>query len=184
MLIGYARVSTNEQNLDLQKDALLKAGCERVFEERISGSREVRNALTSALSHLRDGDTLIVWKLDRLGRTVRQLVEFVADLQKRGIHFASLTDRIDTSTPSGRFFFHMMAALAEMERDLIRERTQAGLAAAKARGRLGGRLAKLSRQQVDHARRLMADPVITGAEVARTLGVSRSTLYRALGKTT
>lgn len=182
MLIGYARVSTNEQNLDLQRDALLKAGCERIFEEKVSGSRELRISLDAAFSHLRVGDTLVVWKLDRLGRTVRQLVELVGRLEKQGIHFASVTDRIDTSTASGRFFFHVMAALAEMERDLIRDRTRAGLVAAKARGRQGGRPAKLSGLQIDHARRLLADPAITGTDVARTLGVARSTLYRAVGK--
>ncbi|MDG2522142.1 recombinase family protein [Caulobacter segnis] len=182
MLIGYARVSTNEQNLDLQKDALLAAGCERIFEEKVSGSREDRTSLSAALSHLRAGDTLVVWKLDRLGRTVRQLVELVSKLEKRGVHFASLTDRIDTSTASGRFFFHVMAALAEMERDLVRDRTRAGLAAAKARGRHGGRPLKLSGLQIEHARRLLADPTITGTDVARTLGVARSTLYRSVGK--
>jgi DNA invertase Pin-like site-specific DNA recombinase len=153
-----------------------------VFTDQTSGGRGVRPGLEGARSHLREGDTLIVWKLDRLGRSVRQLVEFVSTLQQAGIHFASLTDGIDTSTPAGRFFFHMMAALAEMERDLIRERTKAGLSAAKARGRLGGRRPKLTAQQVAHARRLLEDPATTGAEVASTLGVARSTLYRTIGR--
>ena len=136
MLLGYARVSTDEQNLELQGDALSAAGCDRIFSDKLSGSRLDRPGLAAALSHLRSGDSLVVWKLDRLGRTVRQLVEFVARLNQDGIEFRSLTDGIDTTTPAGRFFFHMMAALAEMERDLTRERTMAGLAAARARGRL------------------------------------------------
>lgn len=182
MLIGYARVSTGEQRLDLQIDALQRAGCERIFSDQTSGARADRAGLADAQSHLRPGDTLMVWKLDRLGRSVRQLVDFTSRLQADGIHFASLTDGIDTGTPAGRFFFHVMAALAEMERDLIRERTTAGLSAARARGRLGGRRAKLTAQQLSHAARLLSDPGTTGAEVARTFGVSRSTLYRSLGQ--
>ncbi|USQ98437.1 recombinase family protein [Caulobacter sp. RL271] len=180
MLIGYARVSTAEQRLDLQVDALVRAGCERVFSDHASGGRGDRAGLADALSHLRAGDTLVVWKLDRLGRTVRQLVGFTAELRAKEINFASLTDGIDTGTAAGRFFFHVMAAMAEMERDLVLERTLAGLAAAKARGRLGGRPTKLTAQQVSHAKLLLADPEVSGAEVARTLGVARSTLYRSL----
>lgn len=182
MLIGYARVSTSDQRLDLQVDALTRAGCDRVFTDQASDGRVDRAGLDGAMSHLRAGDTLIVWKLDRLGRTVRQLVELVTDLQSSGVEFASLTDGIDTGTPAGRFFFHIMAALSEMERDLIRERTRAGLAAAKARGRQGGRPPKLSVQQLNHARRLLSDPLTTSLEVAQTFGVARSTLYRALGR--
>jgi DNA invertase Pin-like site-specific DNA recombinase len=180
MIFGYGRVSTGDQRLDMQVDALQRVGCERIFTDQASGGRGERPGLERLSSHLRSGDTLIVWKLDRLGRSVRQLVDFVADLQARGVHFASVTDGIDTSTPAGRFFFHLMAALAEMERDLIRERTKAGLEAAKARGRVGGRRRKLTAQQVSHAKRLLADPEITGAEVAKTLGVARSTLYRSI----
>lgn len=180
MLLGYARVSTDEQNLELQADALSAAGCDRIFSDKLSGSRLDRPGLVAALSHLRSGDTLVVWKLDRLGRTVRQLVEFVAKLNQDGIEFRSLTDGIDTTTPAGRFFFHMMAALAEMERDLTRERTMAGLAAARARGRMGGRPPALSQRQLTQARHLMQHPDQTMAEIAATLGVSRSTLYRAL----
>ena len=180
MHIGYARVSTTDQRLDLQLDALQRAGCERIFTDQLSGAKADRPGLQSAASHLRAGDTLVVWKLDRLGRTVRQLVEFVSNLEGRGVHFASLTDGIDTGTPSGRFFFHVMAALSEMERDLIRERTRAGLDAARACGRQGGRPRKLSARQVGHAAKLLADPDTTGTEVAQTLGVARSTLYRAL----
>lgn len=182
MLIGYARISTGEQRLDLQLDALKRAGCQRVFEDQASGGRTTRPGLDAARSHLRTGDTLVVWKLDRLGRTVRQLVDMVASLQSQGIQFVSITDGIDTSTPAGRFFFHVMAALAEMERDLIRERTKAGLSAAKARGRLGGRRPKLTAQQISHAKRLLADPTTTGAEVAETFGIARSTLYRSVGR--
>lgn len=180
MLIGYARVSTADQNLDLQLDALQRVGCERVFTDKLSGSRLDRSGLSDAMSHLRAGDTLVVWKLDRLGRTVRQLVTMVADLQTAGIQFRSVTDGIDTSTSAGRFFFHVMAALAEMERDLVRERTRAGLAAAAARGRLGGRRRKLGPKQLEHARFLIGQPGNSAAEVARTLGVSRATLFRAL----
>lgn len=183
MLLGYARVSTEEQNLELQVDALERAGCERMFSDKLSGSRLDRPGLAAALSHLRSGDTLVVWKLDRLGRTVRQLVEFVAKLNQDGVEFRSLTDGIDTTTPAGRFFFHMMAALAEMERDLTRERTMAGLAAARARGRLGGRPPALSPKQLMQARHLMQHPDQTMAEIAATLGVSRSTLYRSLRST-
>lgn len=184
MLIGYARVSTGDQRLDLQVDELNRAGCVRVFTDHAGGSRLDRVGLEAAMSHLRPGDTLLVWKLDRLGRTVRQLVELVAALQARHVEFVSLTDGIDTGTPAGRFFFHVMAALAEMERDLIRERTKAGLIAAKARGRLGGRPSKLTSQQLRHARKLMADPETTAVDVAKTLGVARSTLYRALSRPT
>ena len=119
MLVGYARVSTQDQNLDLQTQALNDAGCERIYEDKISGTRAEREGLTKALDHLRSGDTLVVWKLDRLGRSVKHLVDLVNNLHEKGIHFKSVTDNIDTSTPSGRFFFHVMASLAEMERDLI-----------------------------------------------------------------
>ena len=135
MLIGYARVSTQDQNLELQLDALTKSGCQKVFEDTISGTRADRPGLGKALEMLREGDTLVVWKLDRLGRSVKQLVELVSDLHKQNVQFKSLTDSIDTGTPSGRFFFHVMASLAEMERDLIVERTRAGLDVARQLGR-------------------------------------------------
>jgi DNA invertase Pin-like site-specific DNA recombinase len=181
VLIGYARVSTQDQNLGLQTDALAKAGCERFFEDKASGARDDRPGLTKALSHLREGDTLVVWKLDRLGRSLRSLIDFVEDLQKRNVQFKSVTDGIDTTTVAGRFFFHVLAALAEMERDLIRERTNAGLAAARARGRKGGRKPKMSKAQIAHARKLLQDPGITITSVAETFGVNRSTIYRSLG---
>ena len=180
--IGYARVSTDDQRLDLQRDALQAAGCARLFEDTISGARAERPGLAQALSHLRPGDTLVVWKLDRLGRTVHGLVAFMAELQARGIQFRSLKDAIDTGTPAGRFFFHVMAALAEMERGLIRERTRAGLAAARARGRLGGRKPLMDARRLDTARRLLRDESLSMQEIAARVGVSRSTLYRALGR--
>lgn len=182
MLIGYARVSTEDQNLDLQRDALTRAGCERIFDDKASGARDDRPGLAAALSHARRGDCLVVWKLDRLGRTVRGLLGFVDELRGRGVDFRSLHDSIDTGTAAGRFFFHVMAALAEMERDLIRERTNAGLAAARARGRKGGRHAKLTPRQIAHAKRLLADPKTTMTEVAEGLRIDRSTLYRALAR--
>lgn len=181
MDIGYARTSTTEQNLDLQIDALKREGCEdmNIFTDQISGATRVRPGLDEALKYLRPGDTLVVWKLDRLGRTVKGLVELVDLLQERGVQFKSTTDGIDTSTPAGRFFFHVMAALAQMERELIRERTQAGLAAAKARGRLGGRKPKMSKVDVASAQSLLNDGM-TAKEVAGVLKVSRATLYRSL----
>lgn len=182
MLIGYARISTPDQNLDLQIDALEKAGCERIFSETASGVWTERAALTDALSHARESDVFVVWKLDRLGRTVGQLVDFVGGLRARHVEFRSLTDGIDTTTPAGRFFFHMMAALAEMERDLIRERTMAGLSAARARGKKGGRRPLLTARQLAQARLLLEHPDQTMEGVATSLGVSRSTLYRALAR--
>ena len=181
MLIGYARVSTEDQNLDLQQDALTHAGCERIFVDKASGVRTDRPGLGEALSHLRPGDSLVVWKLDRLGRSVRDLIEFVGALRQREINFRTLDgNAFDTGTAHGQFFFTMMAALAEMERGLIRERTTAGLAAARARGRLGGRPSKLGRSQLAHARRLLEERSTSVTEVAATLGVDRTTLYRAL----
>jgi len=178
-MIGYARVSTDEQSLALQVDALTTAGCSRVFSDTASGRAAARPGLADALSHARSGDTLAVWKLDRLGRSVAGLIALVGDLEKRGVAFRSLTDGIDTSTPAGRFFFHVMSALAQMERELIVERTQAGLNAARRRGRVGGRKRKMTDARVDAAVRLLAGgtPAI---EVAETLGVSRATLYRWL----
>lgn len=180
MLIGYARVSTDDQNLDLQLDALKKAGCAQLFTDQVSGAAAVKTGLEAALAYLRESDTLVVWKLDRLGRTVKGLVELADLLNSRGIQFRSLTDGIDTSTAAGRFFFHMMAALAEMERDLIRERTTAGLAAARARGRKGGRKPKLDDAKLDAARKLL-EAGTPAVDVAKTLGVGRATLYRHLG---
>ena len=177
MLIGYARVSTPDQQLTLQKEALAKAGCEKIFEDCQSGAKRERPGLVKTLEQLRKGDTLVVWKLDRLGRTVKGLVDLVNQLHEQGIHFKSITDSIDTSTPSGRFFFHMMASLAQMERELIIERTQAGLAAARGKGRIGACKRKMTETKMISAKQLL----IAGTpprEVAKALEISVATLYR------
>ena len=179
MLIGYARVSTQDQNLALQYDALMHAGCQKVFEDKISGTKAERPGLSLCLEMLREGDTLVVWKLDRLGRSVKQLVNLVGELQEQGIHFKSLTDSIDTSTAAGRFFFHVMASLAEMERELMVERTRAGLEVAKNLGRKGGRKPKMNESKLESAKKLLASGV-PPKEVAKNLGVSVPTLYRWL----
>jgi DNA invertase Pin-like site-specific DNA recombinase len=177
MLIGYARVSRGEQDLAFQQVTLQGAGCEKIFNDKISGSQMDRAGLTEALSHVRKGDTLVVWKLDRLGRSVKGLIELVSILEKRGAHFKSLTDQIDTGTPAGRFFFHVMASLAQMERELIVERTQAGLASAKTQGRVGGRKRKMTSSKVESAKKLLASGILP-KDVARDLNVSIPTLYR------
>jgi DNA invertase Pin-like site-specific DNA recombinase len=177
MLIGYARVSTQDQNLELQREALTKAGCKKVFEDKVSGTRADRPGLAKAQEILREGDTLVVWKLDRLGRSVKQLVDLVGALNRQSVQFKSLTDAIDTGTPSGRFFFHVMASLAEMERDLIVERTRAGLAVARQLGRKGGRKPKMTESKIVSARKLLANGV-PPRDVAKNLGVSIPTLYR------
>ena len=182
MLVGYARVSTTDQNLDLQKDALRKAGCRRVYADTASGATDARKGLTQALGYLRKGDTLVVWKLDRLGRSLRHLIDTVNKLHARKVGFRSLQENIDTTTSGGKLFFHVFGALAEFERDLIRERTQAGLRAARARGRLGGRPRALSEKKLAQARMLYASRCHTAGRIAKTLGVSRSTLYRYLGR--
>lgn len=178
--IGYARVSTLDQNLALQRDALTEAGCEKIFIEQMSGAVTDRPALREALEYARSGDTLIVWKLDRLARSMKQLIETIEGLRLRGIGFRSLTEAIDTTTAQGVLVFHMFSALAEFERALIRERTRAGLAAAKRAGRTGGRPAKLTEDDLDVARTLLANPDITVTDVADRLGVSSATLYRYL----
>lgn len=177
MLIGYARVSTQDQNLDLQIEALTKADCKKIFDDKISGSRAERPGLAKALEMLREGDTLVVWKLDRLGRSVKNLVDLVGDLHKQGVQFKSLTDAIDTSTPSGRFFFHVMASLAEMERELTVERTRAGLEVARQLGRKGGRKRQMTDSKIESAKKLLANGV-PPRDVAKNLGVSVPTLYR------
>ncbi len=178
--IGYARVSTADQNPELQLDALRDAGCDRIFTDHASGAKTSRPELDRALDRLRAGDTLVVWKLDRLGRSLPHLVETIKDLSDRDVGFRSLQDPVDTTTSGGRLVFHIFAALAEFERDLIRERTNAGLAAARARGRVGGRKRALTPAQVTMARELLTDPKRDVANVAASFKVSRATLYRAL----
>jgi DNA invertase Pin-like site-specific DNA recombinase len=180
MLIGYARVSTQEQDPALQHDALTKEGCEKIFTEKASGTQRERPELTAALKYMRKGDTLVVWKLDRLARSLRQLIETVEMLEARGIGFKSLTEAIDTTTNSGKLIFHIFASLAEFERGIIRERTKAGLAAARGRGRKGGRPSALADNDLAAAKALLRDPNITVEEVAQRVGVSPSTLYRHL----
>jgi DNA invertase Pin-like site-specific DNA recombinase len=180
MLIGYARVSTTDQTLDLQQDALNAAGCEQLYTDTVSGSVTERPGLTQALSHLRTGDTLVVWRLDRLGRSLAHLIDTIRDLQERRIGFRSVQEQIDTTTSGGKLIFHVFGALAEFERDLIRERTHAGLAAARARGRLFGRPRRLTSQQIKQLRSLARDERTTVGEICQTLGISRATYYRHL----
>ena len=172
MRIGYARVSSQDQNPDLQLDALRAAGCKRIFVETASGAQRDRPELAAALAYLRSHDTLVVWKLDRLARSMKQLIETVEGMEARGIGLRSLTEAIDTTTAGGKLVFHIFGALAEFERALIRERTRAGLSAAKARGRQGGRPPKLTPQDLVAAKGMPADMSFTVADVARRLGVS------------
>lgn len=177
MQIGYVRVSTNDQNTALQRNALECAGCELIFEDKMSGKTSDRPGLKKVLRTLSEGDTLVVWKLDRLGRSMRHLVTLIEDLRGRGVNFRSLTDSIDTSTPMGRFFFHVMGALAEMERELIVERTRAGLAVARAQGRIGGRRPKLSEDEWTQIGRLLAAGE-TRKRVSIIFDVGISTIYK------
>jgi DNA invertase Pin-like site-specific DNA recombinase len=181
MLIGYARVSTNEQNLDLQQDALKKAGvsAKNLYTDKITGTKSERPGLEAALSHLREGDTLVVWRLDRLGRSLKHLIETVTSLKQQGIAFKSITENIDTSSATGQLVFHIFGALAEFERNLITERTMAGLDAARARGRKGGR-PKLKTQdsKVATAKKLYRDRTLSIPEICKTLHISKATLYR------
>jgi DNA invertase Pin-like site-specific DNA recombinase len=180
VLVGYARVSRTGQTLALQRDALRAAGCKRIFSDHgVSGAAKQRRGLDEVLSYLVPGDTLVVWKVDRLGRSLSHLVQVITQLDERGVNFRSLSDPIDTASPGGRLVLHIMAALAEFERSLIRERTLAGLAAAKRRGRTLGRKRSLTVGQVARARQLLESGRPRG-EVARSLGVARSTLYLAL----
>ena len=184
MLVGYARVSTHEQTLNLQKDALQQIGCEQLFTDTASGASTDRPGLDAALRFVRPRDILVVWRLDRLGRSLKHLIETIGALQERGIGFRSIQESIDTTTSGGKLIFHLFGALAEFERDLIRERTQAGLAAARARGRKGGRPQVIDDPNtVALARRLWEDKQNTIKQICQTLRVSRSTLYRYLQKT-
>ena len=180
MLIGYARVSTQDQHPELQLDALKAAGCEQFFHEKMTGKLAERPELDACLRTLRKGDTLVVWRLDRLGRSLKNLVEIIHGLEQRGVAFRSLTESIDTANASGKLIFHIFGALAEFEHSLILERTMAGLAAARARGRMGGRKPKLSVDDVRKAAAMLRDPFLTKTEVARHFKVSRVTLNKAL----
>ncbi len=178
MKVGYARVSTSEQREYLQHDALSEAGCERIFDEKASGSERDRPELKRAIEYLRPGDVLVVWKLDRLARSLRQLIETVDDLQNRGIEFVSLTEGIDTTSAGGKLIFHVFCALAEFEAAQTRERTVAGLKAAKARGRKLGRPAALTESQIKMVKSMKASGEHSMTEIAKQFGVSRATLYR------
>lgn len=182
MIIGYARVSTQEQHLDAQLDALNNANCEQIFEEKITGKHKDRPELKTCLKTLRKGDVLIVWKLDRLARSLKDLVEIITELNDREIGFRSLTEAIDTTSATGKLVFHIFGALAEFEHSLIRERTIAGLDAARARGRKGGRKPSMSGKDIKKAKAMLNDPQITKTEVAKHFGVSRVTLNSSLNK--
>ena len=181
-LIGYARVSTADQDLALQQDALESAGCVRIFHDCISGAKAERPGLAGALEYLREGDVLVIWKFDRLGRSVRHLIDTVADLERRGVGLRSITEAVDTTTPGGRLLFHIFGALAQFERDLIVERTSAGLRAAEARGRKGGRRPVITQDKLDRARRHIAAG-LTVREAAARVKVGKTALYEALGRT-
>ena len=180
MLLGYARISTQDQNLALQRDALTTAGCDRLFEDTASGSSRRLAARQDLLDYARPDDVVVVWRLDRLGRSLRDLVDVVATLGERGVGLRSLGEAIDTTSPTGRLTFHLFAALAQFEAELVRERTRAGLAAARRRGKTPGRRRTLDDDQVEMARTLLANPRLTGRQVAAQLGVHRATLYRSL----
>lgn len=175
MRVGYARISTGEQTLDLQLDALRHLGCDQVFHDVVSGAKDERTGLADALGYVRPGDTVTVWKLDRLGRSLKHLIAVMSELQAHGVGFASLTEQIDTTTPGGKLIFHLFGALAEFERDLIREVTLAGLAAARARGRQGGRPKGVPARKVTLAQALYADPSHSIAEICQMLQISRTT---------
>lgn len=180
MIVGYARVSTQDQSLDLQNDALRAAGCEEIFSEKITGKQRERPELLNCLRMLRKGDVLVVWKLDRLARSLKDLVELVTELEAKQVGFRSITEAIDTTTAGGKLVFHIFGALAEFEHNLIRERTLAGLAAARARGRKGGRKPSMSQSDIQKAAAMLLDPKITKTEVAKHFGISRVTLNKSL----
>ncbi|SRR5579883_1421502 len=182
MLIGYARVSTEDQTLALQKDALENIGCTKIFTDIRSGATTERPGLTEALSYLREGDSLVVWKLDRLGRSLQHLIETITDLNNRKIGFQSITEHIDTTTSGGKLIFHIFGALAEFERDIIRERTKAGLAAARARGRKGGRPKALDSKKASIAQALYNDKKNAITDICKTLNISRATFYRYINR--
>ena len=180
MFIGYARVSTLEQNLDLQTDSLKKFGCDKIFTDTVSGASADKPELAKAIEYMRAGDTLVVWRLDRLGRSLAKLIELMTDLQNRGFGFHSIQDAIDTTTPTGKFFFHITGAFAELERNLIRERTMAGLTAARARGRKGGRRKAIDDKTMSMALTLYNEKKISVQEICDRLNIKTRTFYRYL----
>ncbi|MGD9153727.1 MAG: recombinase family protein [Gammaproteobacteria bacterium] len=182
MHIGYARVSTHDQNLGLQEDALKNAGCKEIFQDIASGAKTERPGLEEAMAYLREGDTLIVWKLDRLGRSIQHLIQTIKTLNERKIGFKSLQENIDTTTSGGKLIFHIFSALAEFERDLIAERTQAGLKAARARGRLGGRPPLLDNRQINRMIEMYDEGKNTVAEICKIYSISRPSFYNYLKK--
>ena len=180
MQIGYARVSTLDQNLDLQLDALKQVGCEKIFQEKITGTKIKREQLQNAIDYLRAGDVLVVWKLDRLGRSLKDLLLIVNEMNQKGIGLKSLHENIDTTTSTGKLIFHIFASLAEFEKDVIKERTNAGLKAARARGRVGGRPKKLSDKQMNLLKTLHQDKDTSIADISKILGISKKTVYNYL----
>ena len=182
MKIGYARISTVDQNLELQTDALEKVGCEKIFTDQASGAKDDRKGLMDAVEFCRQGDSLVVWKLDRLGRSLKHLIETINLLHEKKVGFISVQESIDTTTSGGKLIFHVFGALAEFERELIRERTNAGLASARSRGRMGGRPKAMTDKQLRIAQTMLIDPKTTVKDVCETLQVSKTTLYRYLNK--
>lgn len=180
MLIGYARVSTYQQNLDLQVDELKKIGCEKIFQDKITGSKADRPELNELKKILRKGDSLVVWKLDRLGRSLKDLVIMVKELEEQEVGFISITEKIDTTSPSGKLIFHIFASLAEFERELIKERTFAGLSSARARGRVGGRPKSLTEEQIKQVKAMHKDTTIPIEQIMKTFKISKNTLYKYL----
>lgn len=182
MLIGYVRVSTSDQNLDLQLDALKQVGCDRIYKDIASGAKDDRIGLSEVLNYIRKGDTLVVWRLDRLGRSLRHLIDTINQINDQGSYFRSIQESIDTSTSGGKLIFHIFGALAEFERDIIRDRTNAGIAAARKRGRFGGRPKKMNEKKIALAKTLMADKSNSINDICEILHVSKATLYRCLKK--
>lgn len=178
MLVGYARVSTSDQNFALQFDALTASGCEKIFQDAVSGSTAQRQGLNDALEYVREGDILVVWRLDRLGRSLRNLIDLMNTLHERKVGFKSLVDSIDTSTATGQFFFHVTGAFAELERNLIRERTMAGLKAARSRGKKGGRPKAIDQRTFVMALKLYEDKNNAVGDICKKLGIARRTFYR------
>jgi DNA invertase Pin-like site-specific DNA recombinase len=182
MRIGYARVSTHEQNLDLQLDELKRAGCEEVITDKISGAISERTGLECIDNKLRKGDTLVVWRLDRLGRSLKHLISYVSSLEEKGVAFHSISESINTETPSGKFMFHVFGALSEFERNLIKERTRSGLEAARSRGRQGGRPVKLNAEQIDLAKTLYSNKKHSIDAICKMVGVGKTTLYKYINQ--